>query len=228
MTILDINKASYFYLTIDTNNLTFVDKQNQIKLDDNIDIVLSLMTATETYKFIESDKLVYLFITKNRKRKGQLSKLIESNLLDKNLVKNYTAEPMLKNDFYRKIETLKRNPNVKLVGEPFIFGEYNEEDLKVFNNTDNWFPWQKEVSSWFFTTTGEIKPARHREILAIFDESGNSGKSSFFKFLYYHRAKDIGRLSYGTSSQLATSLVNIGPKKLYIIDLARSKGKNNT
>jgi hypothetical protein len=38
-------------------------------------------------------------------------------------------------------------------------------------------------------------------------------------------SNDIRRLSHGSASQLRSSAVNLGSKKLYILDLARSKSK---
>ena len=38
----------------------------------------------------------------------------------------------------------------------------------------------------------------------------------------------VGRISYGTASQLKSSMVNMGTKRIYIIDLARSLGKNDS
>ena len=57
------------------------------------------------------------------------------------------------------------------------------------------------------------------------DLQGESGKLSFYKYLYISDKKNIGRFDYGTASQLKSALLNKGEKKLYIIDLARSKGK---
>ena len=58
-------------------------------------------------------------------------------------------------------------------------------------------------------------------------KKGNSGKSSFFKWLYFKHNEAIGRIGYGSASQLRSSAVNIGKKKLYIVDLARSKSKDD-
>ena len=72
-----------------------------------------------------------------------------------------------------------------------------------------------------------IREPDPRKIVFIYDEKGNSGKSSFYKYLYYYHAEDMRRITYGTASQLRTSLINIGPKKIYLIDLTRSKEKQD-
>ena len=48
---------------------------------------------------------------------------------------------------------------------------------------------------------------------------GNSGKSSFFKWLYLQNSDLIGRITFGSSSQLRSIITKLGPKKIYIIDL---------
>lgn len=48
-----------------------------------------------------------------------------------------------------------------------------------------------------------------------------------FKFMQFKFPNEIGRISYGNSGQLRASLVNIDPKPMYIIDLSRSKSKND-
>lgn len=65
-----------------------------------------------------------------------------------------------------------------------------------------------------------------KKIIALYDKEGNAGKSSFFKYLYYHHSDQIGRVTYGTSSQLRSALVNIRPKRIYIIHLTRAKVKH--
>jgi hypothetical protein len=37
----------------------------------------------------------------------------------------------------------------------------------------------------------------------------------------------IGRISYGSASQLRSQAIRIGEKEIYIIDLTRTKGKND-
>ena len=75
--------------------------------------------------------------------------------------------------------------------------------------------------------TEKFKKPDPRHILSLVDKKGNTGKSSFFKWLYYKYPKNIGRIGYGSASQLRSSVVNIGKKDLYIIDLSRSKSRND-
>jgi len=229
MVVADGNKSSFFYLEIYLpylHGLTSEKAEQQI--ETNVDVILGTIGAnSNVYKFQSLEKLVYLFSTINRKRKGQLDKLIEKNLINKKLIDKYKTISFLKSEFKQAVTVFKTDKKFKLTFEPEIFDGYEGNDLTVFKNQDNWYEWQKSIYNELFFKTGVIKPARDREIIALYDEKGNSGKSSFFKYLYYNHAEDIGRITYGTASQLRASLINIGRKKIYIIDLARSKSKND-
>lgn len=62
-----------------------------------------------------------------------------------------------------------------------------------------------------------------RTIYHVLDEKGNSGKSSFCRYLMYHHPHDVGMVNaFGSPAQVNTSLVGMGSKKLYIVDLPRS------
>ena len=97
--------------------------------------------------------------------------------------------------------------------------------MQLFNDTNNWFPWQKELYQYIFTQTGEVKSGPP-EILWIVDKKGNSGKSSFLKFLYYHYAKEVITFTYTNASQLKKSILDFGPKNLYLIDLSHLNERN--
>lgn len=70
-----------------------------------------------------------------------------------------------------------------------------------------------------------MKKADHRTIYSLVDFDGNSGKSSYYKYLYINDPINIGRLSYGTGSQLRSAAINMGKKNCYIIDLPRTKSR---
>lgn len=227
MVIAESNRGSYFYLELERPNLygLEVPKVEQV-IETNIDVILARMTATaNVYKFKSSEKYIYMFSTNQRKRNGQLVKLVEKNLLNKEYIDGYQTAACLKSEFYEILERMKLKKSFKLVAEPTLFDGYSAEDLEVFNDKENWYPWQKAVYEKLFFNTTTIREPDPRKIIALYDKDGNAGKSSFFKYLYYHHSDEIGRLTYGTSSQLRSALVTIGPKKIYIIDLTRSEGR---
>ena len=68
---------------------------------------------------------------------------------------------------------------------------------------------------------------KYRAIISRVDLKGNSGKSSFFKWIFLQNPNRVGRISYGSSSQLRSILTKGSAKKIYIIDLPRSKERND-
>ena len=75
-----------------------------------------------------------------------------------------------------------------------------------------------------------IREADDRRIVSIYCPFGKSGKSQFFKWMSVNRPKDIGRIGYGTASQLKSSITNIGigARPIWLIDLARAKTKDQS
>ena len=71
--------------------------------------------------------------------------------------------------------------------------------------------------------TNIIKKAKDREIILYRCGKGNSGKSSFLKYLYFRNIKDIGFIEEGSVSQITSGVVNGGSKKCFLIDLPRTR-----
>lgn len=226
MTIAEQNKGSYFILEVIIPPSLYRDRNEKLisKIETEIDVVLAQMTANDNvYKFESHEKLIYLFGTHQRKRKGQLQKILEKTLGKSKIVDEYTSDALLKNEFVQYVEDLKHKRTLKLSSEPLKFNGYKGEDLRLFEKKENWYEWQRDLYNKLFFKTNEIREPDPREIITIYDRDGNSGKSSFFKYLFYKHPEEVGRVTYGTASQLRSSLTNIGPKKIYIIDLTRSK-----
>ena len=218
------NKKTFFSICINTNE----PKNNleQEKIDHKLDIIMSAMNSrSDHFKFTQKDKreLVYFFKTETRKRVGQLIKLLDKNIVDE----HYEVNAMTKSDYENEIATLKNNSNFKIAFEPNQFTEYKGNDIKFLKDKENWFPWQKDIWNIIFDEDGSFKEPDERKIISLVDKPGGTGKSKFWKMLTIQYMDQIGRLSYGSASQLRSSAINIGKKDLYIIDLARSKGKND-
>ena len=220
------NKNSFFSLRINTEEI----KNNKFameKLENSIDLILSSLNATKSvYKFNQknNNEIICLFETGTRKRKGQLIKLCE-NLLEEKIF--FVGDGITKFVFDNEIQRFTKNANFIMVEKPILFSEYRGNDIKVFNNKNNWYPWQKDVYNLIFNEDSTFREPDPRKIISLVDKEGNSGKSSFFKWLFFNHPETIGRIGYGSASQLRSSAVNMGKKKLYIVDLARSKSKND-
>lgn len=110
--------------------------------------------------------------------------------------------------------------------------DYKGNDIAFFDDISNWRPFQIELFNKLFQDPPgsipieeqQLKPADPRKIIHLLDTVGNTGKSMFFKYLTVRTNVSIGRLTYGSASQLRSSAVNLGPRKLYIVDLTHSKG----
>jgi len=70
--------------------------------------------------------------------------------------------------------------------------------------------------------------ADDRTVWHVLDSIGAKGKSQLVKFLLVHHPKEVGVLSCtGNAAQLISSVIAMGPKKTYIIDIPRSVGRND-
>lgn len=105
---------------------------------------------------------------------------------------------------------------------------YTGTDIDILKDKNNWYGWQKKLYEMIFDKRGRIKNAVEREIIFIEDPYGNSGKSTFWKWLYLTNRNEIGILSEATSSQIKANIVGLGDKRLYIIDLPRTESKEGT
>ena len=226
------NKSSYFILELaitSSNNTNFY----KTELENNIDLILSAMNVSDvcyTFDSADNDNIVYFFKSNKRKRKGELAKFCQKYLPEK---QEYQVQGIRGESFEEQIEKLKRNKNFVLRNEPedpIDILEYKGLDLLRFENPKDWYPWQKQIYNTIFEEEDDktvFKKPDPRHIVSLVDKKGNSGKSSFFKWIFYKYPKNIGRIGYGSASQLRSSVVNIGRKDLYIIDLSRSKSKND-
>lgn len=85
-----------------------------------------------------------------------------------------------------------------------------------------------ETSLEHYKSNSEFRPSDSREIIHLIDREGCTGKSKFAKKIVFDHPYDVGVITYGTTSQINSSIVNLGPKKLYIIDLTRAKCKTDS
>ena len=114
--------------------------------------------------------------------------------------------------------------------KPRLFGiltQYEASDLKIFDVSSNWFPWQKSFMELIFNKDLTLKDPDDRTILWIHDLMGNNGKSKLVKHICYNYPEEACKLSFGSSTQLRSACIAAGPKKLYFIDVPRTLGKDD-
>ena len=234
------NKNSYFMVSLKRNPLCPIKTMEQF--EDSMEPVLSKMNATyETYSISrvttenneQIPEAVFLFKTNTRKRLGLLRNALAKNM---NIVEfsNETdeykratylsgkCEALTKTEFITFLNKFKESNEYKIHQENQLNYKYNPKDIEVLFDSKNWHRWQKKLYDLIFNAQGKIRPADNRKIIFIEDPKGNSGKSSFLKYLYYKYKNDIGLITEGTSTQLKRSIVMQGGKKIYCVDLPRT------
>lgn len=177
-------------------------------------------------EFIKKDnsRMIFLFKTNQRKRKGQLIKFCD-RFLPKNTGYGYVAEGITKVYMEEQLKKLDQNKEYQIKTSST---KYEGDDIKILNQRNNWKPWQLTIYNKFFNQDLSFKKGEERKIYSLIDTEGKSGKSIFYKWLLVNVGEDkIGKITFGTASQLRTSIVSMGTKKMYILDLTRTKGKND-
>ena len=98
--------------------------------------------------------------------------------------------------------------------------KYTGKDIEIFRQK-GFYPWQEKVNEIIFEpNTFTIQDSSSREVFWIYDQTGNTGKSLFTKYLCYNN-NTITKLAFGSGSQMRSAVVEEGPKKCYIIDIPR-------
>ena len=224
------NKATYFYVKI--HGVSIINDSIQQRISDRMDLVISsLKCSEEIYNFKVNTNLYYLFSTTSRKRRGQLTKLISKHLGDIET----TVLLLRKKEFYKTIATIiDRKDSISIERPNENFENYSGDDISVLDDQNNWFSWQKQIYSMLFYDNGIMKKCNQsdtkmsRRIVFLYDETGCTGKSTFWKWLYYHNSENIANLTLGSASQLRSAMSKTPHKNLYICDLPRAIGSQDT
>jgi len=246
------NKNTYFRVVFefDIKNSHVDVETERIKLKEKIDIFLTKISASDDYfEITELDninRLELLFRTSTRKRLGVVKNTIIKTIDLKDTDKSSLAlkdeierikwsgendhKPILtsciactKSQFYEKLDYCTRNSNKYNIQSDI--SKYEGKDIELFNNKNNYHDWQLKLESLLFEKDGEFTEANDREIIFILDEEGCSGKSTYWKYLLVKHNRELGLLSEANTSQIKAALYKMGRRKLYIVDLPRTKSK---
>ena len=245
------NKNSYFKVVFefDIKNPNINPEIKKLELKDKIDIVLTKLNVTDNYFEITDEnnqnKLEILFETLNRKRLGVIKntiiKTIDVKITDAyypplfskervlSLKAENDAKPILKEcmaytkfQFYERINNTTNTNRYDVVTDAI---KYEGNDIELFNDRKNYHPWQLKLERLLFEKDGSFKKADTRKIVFILDEEGCSGKSTYWKHLLIKHNLELGLLAEANMSQIKSALNRMGAKKLYIVDLPRTKSK---
>jgi hypothetical protein len=223
------NKFSFFLLRVNILK-GFRNEETKKKLCNTVDLILASMGVQNLWYQYDSRNnsgIIFLLRCPDRKRNGQLVKISEHYLKLNDKIQDFETDAMDKLTFEETIAKLNIHQDWFLSHQPPSLTSYLGDDLKIFQDKSNWHHWQIKVHDRLFDINNNVKKPHSRHIISLTDLAGNSGKSSFFKYLMFKYPEEIGRLGYGSASQLRASLVKLGKKRIYIIDLPRTKAKND-
>jgi hypothetical protein len=227
--MINDNKNSYFKVELTLPEFSILDDEiynrQVILLENKMDEIFNRIgTEDDIYLITKKNEknLLYLFRTTRRKRIGLIRNLLEKKI-DNEIQKD--CGPLKKSNFYRVIEELKKNPQYTVRHED---SEYKGKDVKIFNDRKNWFKWQEDLYNTIFDKNGNFKKASDREIIFIKCPEGNTGKSTFVKWLFLQHPQNIGFITEGTEAQIKSAVTNQDKKKCYFIDLPRTRTSKNS
>lgn len=174
----------------------------------------------------ETQRLHYqgYFISDIRKRKSTILNDFKSLGLD---ITNLTVNPMQGSVEQNNLYCTKSNTAIGEIYSNKLI--YTGEDIKLLDEENNRYQWQEKLFHYFFKDDVHIikDPTSSREIVWVYDVSGNSGKSLFTKWISY-RNNSITKVAFGSAQQLRSALVTIGPKKMFILDIPRTLGEDDS
>lgn len=120
---------------------------------------------------------------------------------------------------------IKRKEGAQFYTSDYV---YTRSDIAILDVEENRFPWQsKFMKELFNESETSMNNPDDRKIYWIKDPIGNSGKSKFIKWLYDKYPKII-KISFGSATQLRSSICNAGAQKLYFIDIPRTLGDDDS
>lgn len=223
--MINDNKNSYFRVELILPELSLLNDEiynkQVLQIENKMDEIFSRIGTEDDIYLItrksNAKNLLYLFRTMKRKRVGVIRNLLEKRI-DEEIKTDCGA--LRKTNFYRAIEDFKKNPEFLIKCED---SQYKGNDIKIFNDRKNWFKWQKDLYNIIFDKNGNFKTASDREIIFIKCPKGNTGKSTFIKWLFLQHPQDIGFITEGTEAQIKSGVSNQDKKKCYFIDLPRTR-----
>lgn len=166
------------------------------------------------------------FETTIRQRKQTILNLIKKSSINENnsehFIDMFTLEPM-RGSWEQAVAYCSKEES--RIGEVYSSEhKYSGKDIKILDNINTRFPWQQDlIEKLLNQDETSFKDPDDRTIYWICDTEGCSGKSKLVKW-FASNFNDICKVSFGSSSQMRTALINIGPKLCYFIDMPRTLG----
>lgn len=104
---------------------------------------------------------------------------------------------------------------------------YGGQDVAFLDKKESHFPWQKELFNIIFNDDVLLfKKPDDRKIYWFTDFGGNTGKSKFTKWICLRNSRAV-KVPFGSASQLRSSIISMGPKRVYMLDIPRTIGQDD-
>lgn len=104
---------------------------------------------------------------------------------------------------------------------------YSGQDVAFLDRKEAHYPWQKELFNIVFNDDVLLfKKPHDRKILWFADFGGNTGKSKFTKWICLRNSRAV-KVPFGSASQLRSSIISMGPKRMYMLDIPRTIGQDD-
>ena len=123
-----------------------------------------------------------------------------------------------------------RFDNDKLKGDFIDSSEYEDrKDIENLEMRANRYPWQNSIYDFIYDDNwNTFIPSDYRTVVWVKDKNGNVGKSKFVKWFCFNFPDDVCRITFGSPSQLRNSMINVGAKKVYFVDIPRTRGSEDS
>lgn len=105
---------------------------------------------------------------------------------------------------------------------------YAYEDIAFLKDPSERYGWQNTLLKKLYEQDPHLlKDPDDRTIYWVTDETGNCGKSKLVKYLCAYN-DNVCKLSFGTANQIRSGVAALGAKQLYILDVPRTLGEDDS
>lgn len=206
--------------TEDTDKNTFLEAiENAIKK-----VSKKFYIFKHLYQKQNSAFYVAVIVTKTRIRKFTLEKQIKKSLIEDNAFQDDDDLVMTTFRYSKSFYKLNLNKNFLVSSDQEESFEYSGKDISILDTVEGRYPWQNDVLRTFIGEE-QFLPAPQRKINYVYDSKGNTGKSLFVKWCCVNFPDEIMKFTYSTPTQLRTGIISEGIKKVYFIDLPRTRSQ---
>lgn len=223
------NKSNFYTFQTTLLNL---EKENLFE-DSMTNLLKDLSVEKEYYVFEKENEknnsldYTYFFKTEDRKRPTQIQRYLTKSLVDDLEIQEMAIVPYQKDVFYSSLRRFENSEKWVLSHSPQSYIDYDAQDIEHLFEKENFRPWQKELYDLLYDENDEIRDSNTEEIITILDKNSNSEKALFLKYLIY-KSPDFSFLTFATTAQLRSSIIEEGKKRVYLINIPTCYGRNDS